>query len=97
MKYRKKPTIIEAFQMTKEARMDNSNWPNWMHEAWQKGADEEGSLTRADFDAEMPDELCIVTLEGKMHVSWGDYIIQGTKGELYPCKPDIFEALHEKV
>jgi hypothetical protein len=39
----------------------------------------------------------IETLEGTMHAAWGDYLIQGVKGELYPCKPDIFEATYEKV
>jgi hypothetical protein len=24
-----------------------------------------------------------------------DYIIRGVQGELYPCKPDIFEATYE--
>ena len=28
MKYRKKPVVIEAFQMTKERRWDNSEWPD---------------------------------------------------------------------
>lgn len=27
----------------------------------------------------------------------GDYIIQGVKGEFYPCKPDIFKATYEEV
>ena len=39
----------------------------------------------------------IVTLEGNMKASPGDYIIRGIKGELYPCKPDIFEATYEAV
>lgn len=26
----------------------------------------------------------------------GDWIIRGVKGELYPCKPDIFEATYEQ-
>jgi len=30
-------------------------------------------------------------------VSWGDWIIRGVKGELYPCKPDIFAATYEAV
>lgn len=37
----------------------------------------------------------IKTLEGTMHASPGDWIIRGVKGELYPCKPDIFEATYE--
>ena len=39
----------------------------------------------------------IVTLEGEMHVSVGDYVIRGVKGEFYPCKPDIFEMTYEKA
>lgn len=39
----------------------------------------------------------IETLEGKMFVSEGDWIITGVKGEHYPCKPDIFEATYEAV
>ena len=41
------------------------------------------------------DRLVIQTLEGVLTVSWNDYIIQGVQGELYPCKPDIFEATYE--
>lgn len=39
----------------------------------------------------------ILTLEGTMEVSPGDYIIKGVKGEFYPCKPDIFEMTYDKV
>ncbi len=39
----------------------------------------------------------INTLEGKMELSWGDYVIKGVKGEFYPCKPDIFELTYEMV
>jgi hypothetical protein len=44
-----------------------------------------------------PCELYIKTLEGVHHVSVGDYVIQGVKGELYPCKPDIFEMTYEVI
>lgn len=39
----------------------------------------------------------IITLEGEMEFSPGDWIIRGTKGEFYPCKSDIFEAIYERV
>lgn len=35
--------------------------------------------------------------EAKHVASVGDWIIKGVKGELYPCKPDIFEATYEQV
>jgi len=41
--------------------------------------------------------LFIPTLEGEMSADYGDYIIQGIAGELYPCKPEIFKATYEAV
>lgn len=39
----------------------------------------------------------IRTLEGKMMITKGDFIIQGINGEFYPCKPDIFYATYENI
>lgn len=98
MKFRKKPVVIEAFQMTRAARDSNEHWPQWLHEAWQKDHSEAGSVFPKEFpDSDGTDELMIVTLEGLHLVSFDDWIIQGVKGELYPCKPDIFEATYEAV
>ena len=41
--------------------------------------------------------MYIQTLEGEHHASVGDFIIQGVKGEIYPCKPDIFKMTYEPV
>lgn len=97
MKYRKKSVVIEAFQMTKERRRDNSEWPEWLHEAWNKERFESGSLYCTDSPGDGTDRLVIHTLEGSHLVDWDDWIIQGVQGELYPCKPDIFEATYEPV
>ena len=95
-KYRKKPVVIEAFQMTRERRASNADWPEWLHRAWNKEFKEEGSVSCADYpNSDGTDPLVIRTLEGLMRVGWGDYIIQGVKGEIYACKPDIFEATYE--
>jgi len=42
-------------------------------------------------------EMSIETLEGEMKAFPGDWIIKGVNGELYPCKPDIFEKTYEPV
>jgi hypothetical protein len=42
-------------------------------------------------------ELEIETLEGIMKANKGDWIIRGVKGELYPCKPDVFDMTYKKV
>ena len=39
----------------------------------------------------------IITIEGTMTAEPGDWIITGIKGELYPCKDDIFRATYEAV
>ena len=83
-RYRKRPVVIEAFQMTKERRRDNSEWPNWLHQAWNLDPGEAGALyptKQASGDTTL---LSIMTLEGEHSVTWDDWIIQGVKGELYP-------------
>jgi len=44
------------------------------------------------------ESFCMIkTLEGEMKGYAGDYIIQGIKGEIYPCKAYIFEEIYEEV
>jgi len=100
MKFRKKPVVIEAFQMTESARSSNIAWPAWLHKAWQKESTEAGALYPVPGPPAEPDPpsgLMIHTLEGEHYVSLDDWIIRGVKGELYPCKPDIFEATYDEV
>lgn len=93
-KFRKQPVVIEAFQMTSERMWDNRDWPEWLHAAWNIEPSVPGSFYRPYSD-ENCNALCIGTLEGPLRVSVDDWIIQGVKGELYPCKPDIFEATYD--
>lgn len=94
MKYRKKPVEVEAFQMTKERRWDNSEWPEWLNRAWN---DHTGCGMWCSADPEDNEDLYLGTLEGVYRVQWDDWIIQGVKGELYPCKPDIFDLTYEQA
>lgn len=84
MKYRKKPVVIEAMQFTGSTMQEN---PSGL-----------GTITdwcRALSFDDVGGSPKIVTLEGNLHVSSGDWIIKGVQGEFYPCKPDIFEATYE--
>lgn len=92
MKYRKKPVVIEAFQMTKERRWNNVDWPTWLNVAWN-AKPSEGAMWCEDGG----EQLYCGTLEGVHEITFGDYIIQGVAGEIYPCKPDIFKATYEPV
>lgn len=42
-------------------------------------------------------QFYIKTLEGKMKVSSGDWIVKGLNGEFYPVKPDIFEKSYDII
>jgi hypothetical protein len=66
-----------------------------LHGAWNKEPGE-GCLW-IDPDDCTREKLVIGTLEGVHRVDWNDWIIQGVKGELYPCKPDIFELTYDKL
>ena len=63
---------------------------------WFPGAHIEGVTEVAEMGAGAPESHGeIETLEGKMIVSCGDWVITGVMGEKYPCKPDIFAKTYE--
>lgn len=88
MKYRKKPVVIEAVQVTKQMRNNFGPFPEWALPHLEAGRTEK---------IENSEWIKVKTLEGDMNVSDGDYLIKGIQGEVYPCKPDIFEATYEVV
>ena len=86
MKYRKKPVEIDAIQWVS----DN------IEQVYEMLGD--NLIINTDEDKDEVKHF-INTLEGKMEMSWGDYIIKGFKGKgkFYPCKPDIFELTYEII
>ena len=82
--YKKKPVEIQAVQLTEQNLKEVLKFLNSL-----------GSNDRQINSS--PKGIVIHTLEGDMLASFGDYIIQGVHGELYPCKPDIFEATYDVV
>ena len=87
--YRKKPVVIEAFQWT--GGHDQTEDPAWIVDAIKANA------VRFEREGTPDVALMIDTLEGTHRANQGDWIIRGVKGELYPCKPDIFAATYEAV
>lgn len=85
-KYRKKPVEIEAFQVA-QSPMAVEAMPSWAIAAINAGI--------LGVARESPECFSIKTLEGTMLAKAGDWIIQGVKGDLYPCKSDIFAATYE--
>jgi hypothetical protein len=66
-----------------------------LNRAWNLCEGETGSVFPDPDEEQTSGKICIRTLEGVHSVSWDDWIIKGVAGELYPCKPVIFEASYE--
>lgn len=92
MKFRKKPVVVEAVQYAgindcgDFLLEDDEDLPDWIEVALRKNQIFIHSWKHA-----------INTLEGVLFISPSDYVIRGIHGELYPCKPDIFNQTYEKV
>lgn len=87
MQYRKKPIVIEAFQFGVDT------WTDWFFNAHNEGIVSVQPNHQCDRETDI--WCTIETIDGTMIAHVGDYIIKGVKGELYPCKADIFQLTYE--
>lgn len=85
-RYRKKPVVVEAMEH------GPNHAESGMCSTWVNA---NGGDANMRHDPEWGYVLDIVTLEGTMTATGSDWIIRGTAGEFYPCKPDIFRAIYE--
>jgi hypothetical protein len=92
VKYRKKPVVIEAITFDELVEHGKAQGAP-LHDGipW--------SFTYAGHPITHENDDCylIPTEEGTMQMRRGDLLITGVRGEIYPCKPDIFEATYERV
>lgn len=88
-RYRKRPIVVEATQ--------------WLNKGYH---DAVTAMLEPEPEPRASCLLCgeprqfhgvLDTREGPMLVCPGDYIIKGIKGELYPCKPDIFKETYDPL
>lgn len=87
--YRKKPIVVEAMRYL--ATSDKEY--NTAFDIWVRTNQGKRYLKPRYSGASM----FISTREGVMEASAGDWIICGIKGELYPCKSDVFDLTYEPV
>ncbi len=79
------PEVVDAFQMTKEARWDNNDWPEWLFDAWDIA---EG--LGAVWCREEP--VYVGTPEGTYNVAWGDWIVRDSAGDLWLYPDPAFHS-----
>ena len=89
MTYRKKPVVIEAF------RFGVDSIPDWFMDKVSSN-DIILRATRGEYRGDL-NRAEIKTLEGTMTASYGDFVIKGVAGEIYPCRADIFFATYEEL
>lgn len=93
-RFRAKPVVIEAVHFVRwrgDVAVMEKPVPEWFKEAMVKPRGEVGEV-RGHGEGAM-----IRTLEGVIFADPGDWIIRGTHGELYPCKPGPFATKYEPV
>ena len=86
MKFRKKPVVIDAVQWTGDNLGEVFDGLNMQH-----------MELRSIYPGAASGMLYVRTLEGEMRADKNDWILRGVRGELYPCKPDIFSETYERV
>jgi hypothetical protein len=86
MKFRKRPVIIEAVQFLSGDPSTHTH----VNFGYPKA---EGDVRPNALDG----KFWVHTLEGPLTVSERDWIITGTSGEHYPCKPDIFVTIYDPI
>ena len=90
--FRKKPEVIEAITFNEFVEFGRNNGGNIVNGMPWSFNYNEHPVTHEN------DECYLIpTLEGTHNFTPLDMLITGVKGEIYPCKIDIFEATYEPV
>lgn len=86
--------IKDAFQYDGDLKDHEGRYyvPEWASDAFEN----EIIFYDSEDSSGPPIELYIVTLNGIMKVELGDYVVLDTNGEIYPCKPEIFEKMERE-
>lgn len=90
--YRKKPVVIEAITFDELVQVGKaSGAPQYNGMPWHF------KYAGLPITHENDDCYIVPTLEGTMKMTREDMLITGVKGEIYPCKSDIFASTYEAV
>lgn len=87
MEFRRRPIEVECF------RLGYDEIPRWFQAHVRAN-----NVSNIDAFLENVNEIVkIKTLEGVMTAVQGDFIIKGVKGEIYPCKPEVFRLTYDPI
>ncbi len=88
MRWRKRPVEVDAVRWTGDNAAELIAFTGTNFEPLDEPVDEDPEATAQVFD--------------RLHSTWilvhtGDWIIRDVRGEVYPCRTDVFEATYERV
>ena len=87
MEFRRRPIEVEAFKLGYDPI------PMWFEEATRRN-----DVSNISAFLENVNEVVkIKTLEGVMSAVQGDFIVKGVKGEIYPCKTEVFKETYDYI
>lgn len=87
--YKRKPLVIEAIpviEILTSRKADYEMLPGWVHKAIGDGVIEL-DITSAE----------VITSHGTVRAGIRDWLLRNPRGEVYPCKGDLFHELYERV
>lgn len=97
MKFRKKPVVIEAITWDELV----AHGVKVCHDEGRESSIHNGMAWSFSYNGHQithENDSCYIipTLEGSHNMTPDDMLITGVKGEIYPCKLDIFAATYDK-
>jgi hypothetical protein len=88
--WRRKPVVVEAWQFMPAGQREEL--PPWIDRRWFYEDPGAGNQTG---EVGGPPYMLIPTPGGTLRADLTDWIIRSVKGDVYPCRADVFEATYE--
>jgi hypothetical protein len=89
MRFRQRPVVIQALPVSEVIGLLERApraLPRW---AWEAFRAEDLILTH--------EGILVRTADGWVPGRPGDWLVRGVRGQVHPCRPDIFEASYEPL
>lgn len=92
-RWRKKPVVVDAWQFMPAGECEAL--PTWIDGQWFH--EDIGATGKSALSHHGTPHMLIPTPGGVLRADLTDWIIRGVKGEVYPCKADVFSATYEQI
>lgn len=98
--YARRAQTVQAFQMTRERRADNREWPAWLDEAWNRKAWDTDSVFPEHGTAGAGKDRVVVCSNSSAYsdiVEWGSWIVRDEQGRFVVLNDHQFSSLYASL